>query len=193
VPTAYRSNTFIPEVVQVAKKLADEKGFMNSCSDEVGRLLSVLVGQIKEGKILEIGTGYGVGSSWILSAIAPAVEFISVDNSKEKIDEITNTLMHNQVEFYYGDWKEVISKGPFQFIFADAASAKTFEGELLFNILNTGGMLLMDDFTPEEYFPEEWKGKPDKVREFWLNHKELIATEIYLTPKTSVILATKRK
>ena len=89
MPTSYRSNTFIPEMVQVAKNIAEEKGFMNSCSDEVGRLLSVLLGQIKEGNILEIGTGYGVGSSWILSSIAPAVEFISVDNSKENFYNYT--------------------------------------------------------------------------------------------------------
>nr|WP_255723460.1 class I SAM-dependent methyltransferase [Sporosarcina sp. ACRSL] len=179
-------------MVKASKKLAEEKEFINSCSDEVGRLLLVLVGQVRDGKILEIGTGYGVGSSWILSAIAPTVEFISVDNSKEKIVDVTNTLLHNQVEFMYGDWKEVIAKGPFQFIFADAAAAKTLEREILFQALNTCGMLLMDDFTPEEYFPEEWKGKPDEVREYWLNHEELIATEIYLTPKTSAILATKR-
>lgn len=192
VQTAYRSNTFIPEMVQAAKKLAVENGFSNSCSDEVGRLLSVLAGQVRDGKILEIGTGYGVGCSWILSAIAPTVEFISVDNSKEKMDGVMNTLNHKQVKFYLGDWKEVISKGPFQFIFADAAVAKIFEGELLFQVLDRGGLLLMDDFTPEEHFPEEWKGKPDSVREYWLNHEELISTEIYLTPRTSAILATKR-
>lgn len=155
--TAYRSNTYIPETVQVAKSIAKVKGFTNYCSDEVGRLLSVLVGQIKKGKILEIGTGYGVGSSWILSSIAPTVEFISVDHSKEKIEEVTKIIIHNQVEFLYGDWKEVISKAPFQFIFADVAAAKTFEGELLFDTLDTRGMLLMDDFTPEEYWPKEWK------------------------------------
>lgn len=191
--TAYRSNTYIPETVQVAKSIAKGKGFTNYCSDEVGRLLSILVGQIKKGKILEIGTGYGVGSSWILSSIAPTVEFISVDHSKEKIEEVTKTIIHNQVEFLYGDWKEVISKAPFQFIFADVAATKTFEGELLFDTLDTRGMLLMDDFTPEEYWPKEWKGKPVAVREFWLNHKELIATEIYLTPKTTAILAIKSK
>lgn len=49
----------------------------------------------------------------------------------------------------------------------------------------------MDDFTPEEHFLEEWKGKPNKVREFWLNHNGLIATEIYLTPTSSAILVTK--
>ncbi|GAB0167755.1 hypothetical protein LSPCS325_11920 [Lysinibacillus sp. CTST325] len=87
----------------------------------------------------------------------------------------------------------MIAKGPFQFIFADAAAAKTIEGEQLLDALAVGGMLVMDDFTPEQHFPEEWKGKPDKVRNFWLNHQELRATEIYLTATSSAILATKLK
>jgi hypothetical protein len=44
----------------------------------------------------------------------------------------------------------------------------------------------MDDFTPEEHFPKE-------VREYWLNHRGLRATEIHLTPTSSAILATKIK
>ena len=155
--------------------------------------MAVLVRQITQGIILEVGTGFGVGSSWILSSIAPTVKFITVDNSKERIEATANNIRHHQAEFICGDWKEVIEKGPFQFIFADAAVAKTIEGELLFNTLNIGGMLFMDDFTPEEHFPEEWKGKPDKVREYWLNHNGLLATEIYLTPTSSAILATKIK
>ena len=84
-----------------------------------------------------------------------------------------------------------MKSGPFQFIFADAAAAKSIEAESLFESLGQGGLLLMDDFTPEEYFPEEWQGKPDTVREFWLNHPQLTATEIYVTSKSSVILATR--
>ncbi|UOE95256.1 class I SAM-dependent methyltransferase [Alkalihalobacillus sp. LMS39] len=140
-----------------------------------------------------MGTGFGVGSSWILSAIAPTVQLITVDHSKEVVDITANHLKHPNVEFVCGDWKEVMAKGPFQFIFADAAAAKTMEGELMLQVLANGGMLLMDDFTPEEHFPEEWKVKPDKVREFWLNQKDLVATEIYVTPTSSVILATKMR
>lgn len=191
MPTLYRSNTYIPELVRASKDLAKKNKFENSCSDEAGRLLSVLAGQVTKGNILEIGTGFGVGSSWILSAIAPTVQLITVDHSKEKIDLVSNNIRHSQVEFICGDWKEVITKGPFQFVFADAAAAKIIEAELLVKTLEVGGMLFMDDFTPEEHFPEEWKGKPDFVREFWLNHTDLFATEIYLTPKTSAILATK--
>lgn len=187
------SNREIPELVQLSKALAKKHHFEHSCTDEVGRLLSVLVGQIKTGKILEIGTGYGVGSSWILSSIPRSIHFISVDHSKDQIELISQNIHHAQAEFVYGDWKEMIQSGPFQFIFADAAAAKTIEAERLFDILDMGGMLLMDDFTPEEHFPEEWKGKPDKVREFWLNHPHLTATEIYVTTKSSAILATRIK
>ncbi|MGE7948463.1 O-methyltransferase [Lysinibacillus sp. NPDC093688] len=154
-------------------------------------MLSVLVGQITHGKILEVGTGYGVGSAWILSTIAPNVQFVSVDHAKEKIEATAQTIRHQQAEILVGDWKEAIAKGPFQFIFADAAAAKTIEGVQLMDPLAIGDMLVMDDFTPEKHFPEEWRGKPDKVRDFWLNQKELRATEIYLTPTSSAILATK--
>ena len=191
--TTYRSNTYIPELVQVSKELTEKNEFNHSCSDEVGRLLAVLARQIRDGRILEIGTGFGVGSSWILSSIAPSVQFISVDNCFEKIKLTREAIRHKQAEFVYGDWKEVISRGPFQFIFADAAIVKIVEGKQLLNTLDIGGMILMDDFTPEEHWPEEWKGKPDIVREFWLNHPGLTATEIYLTSKTSAILATRIK
>ncbi|MGE7689955.1 O-methyltransferase [Lysinibacillus sp. NPDC097214] len=189
--TKYRSNTYILELVKASKMLAQRNSFEYSCSDEAGRLLSVLVGQITHGKILEVGTGYGVGSAWILSTIAPNVQFYSVDHAKEKIEAAAQTICHEQAEFIVGDWKEAIAKGPFQFIFADAAAAKTIEGVELLDALAVGGMLVMDDFTPEEHFPEEWRGKPDEVREFWLNHTKLRATEIYLTSTSSAILVTK--
>ena len=91
-----------------------------------------------------------------------------MDNSKEKIDLVSETIRHDQVEFIHEDWKEVIPKGPFQFIFADAAAAKTIEGEQLVNALEVGGMLFMDDFTPEEHFPEEWKGKTSRLIPFFI-------------------------
>ncbi|KOP70156.1 hypothetical protein AMS59_20185 [Lysinibacillus sp. FJAT-14745] len=145
--------------------------------------MSVLVGHITHGTILEVGTCYGVSSAWILSTVAP-----SVDHAKGKIDATVQTVCYQQVEFLVGDWKEAIAKSPFQLIFADAAAAKIIEGVQLLEALAVGGMLVMDDFTPEE-----WRGKPDKVRDFWLNHKVIRAVEIYLTATSSAILATKLK
>ena len=187
----YRSNTFIPELVSIMKKIAENESFEGSCTDETGRLLAVLTGQVQQGNILEIGTGLGVGSAWILSAIQSDVQFISVDIEAPRVELVRRNIIHPQGEFICGDWKELIKYGPFKFVFADAAAAKSEEGELLIEILEVGGLLLMDDFTPEEHWPEHWRCKRDRVREFWLNHEKLTATEIYLTPTSSAILATK--
>lgn len=189
----YRSNTFIPELVSKMKKIAENESFVGSCTDETGRLLAVLTGQVQPGKILEIGTGLAVGSAWMLSAIQSDVQFISVEIEARRIELVSKNINHPQAEFICGDWKELIKYGPFKFVFADASAAKNAEGEVLVDILEVGGLLLMDDFTPVEYWPDHWRGKTDPVREFWLNHEKLTATEIYLTPTSSVILATKIK
>lgn len=52
-------------------------------------------------------------------------------------------------------------------------------------------MIIIDDLTPEDKWPKEWKGQVDQVREYWLNHPKLAATEILLTPNSSAIIATK--
>lgn len=54
-----------------------------------------------------------LNSAWILSTMAPNVQFVSVDHAKEKIDATAQTLRHQQAEFLVGDWKEVVVKGPF--------------------------------------------------------------------------------
>jgi len=57
--------------------------------------------------------------------------------------------------------------------------------------LRPGGMVVLDDMTPEEHWPPEWQEQPDIVREFWLNDARLSATEILTTATTSAILATR--
>jgi len=54
-------------------------------------------------------------------------------------------------------------------------------------------MVVMDDFTPEEDWPEVWRGKPDPVRTFWLNDARLNAVEVFTTPRTMAILATRTR
>ncbi|MFF2176043.1 hypothetical protein ACFVT8_06230 [Lysinibacillus sp. NPDC058147] len=57
-----------------------------------------------------------------------------MNHGKERIDAIAQTIRHQQAEFLVGDWKKAIAKGPFQFIYADAAAAKTIEGVQLLEV-----------------------------------------------------------
>ena len=180
-----------PERVVKAKQLAMENDFNYSCLDEVGQLLAVLTASIKEGTIAEIGTGYGVGTAWMAINLNNEVSLISIDNDKSKINSVRTIFHQKNVKFIHSDWHEILNYAPFQLIFADGGKAKEQHPDILVEALTVGGMILIDDLTPIEYWPEEWKGKADKVREYWLSHPYLQAVELRVTPKNSVIVATK--
>ncbi len=181
------------EIVMNAKSLAMENDFMYSCLDEVGQLLAVLTSSIKQGTIAEIGTGYGVGTAWMATNLANEVSLISIDNDINKIDSVRSIFNQTNVTFIHNDWKEILAFAPFQFIFADGGKAKEQHPDLLVKALAVGGMILIDDLTPFEYWPDEWKNQRDEVREYWLHHPDLQAVELRVTQKNSVIVATKVK
>ena len=180
-----------PKLVVTAKRLAGEHDFNYSCLDEVGQLLAVLTSSIKQGTIAEIGTGYGVGTAWMATRLKNEVSLISIDNDKSKINSVQTIFHQKNVKFIHSDWQEILNYAPFQFIFADGGKAKEQHPDLLVEALEVGGIILIDDLTPIEYWPEEWKGMTDKVREYWLSHPHLQAVELRVTPKNSVIVATK--
>lgn len=190
----YKSISEIPDLVAKATNIAVEDGFGNSSSIETGRLLYTISAMIKEGTVAEIGTGCGVGASWIISAINSNVKFISIDNDYQKVNICSNLFKEfSNVNIVNGDWKDILPYGPFELLFADGGKAKEQGPDQLFNALEIGGMIIIDDLTPEDKWPEEWKGKPDLVREYWLNHPKLAATEILVHPNSSVIVATRLK
>jgi len=65
------------------------------------------------------------------------------------------------------------------------------ESEHALELVAPGGVVVIDDMTPEALWPEDWRGRPDPAREFWLEDPRLRAVEILTTPRTAAILATK--
>ena len=90
-----------------------------------------------------------------------------------------------------GDWRDILLHGPFDLLFVDAAEAKRDEPGTVLAALKPGGTVLLDDLTPEDLWPAEWRGKPDPVRGFWLNDPRLVTTELIVDPRSAVILGTR--
>jgi demethylmenaquinone methyltransferase/2-methoxy-6-polyprenyl-1,4-benzoquinol methylase len=62
----------LPPLVASATARACRAGFSFSCDPAVGRLLAVLAAHLPDGaRVLELGTGAGVGTAWIVSALQP--------------------------------------------------------------------------------------------------------------------------
>ncbi len=197
--STYRSATYVPALVQDALALAEHMGFAHSCLEEVGRLLRVLASSVRDGVIGEIGTGTGVAAAWMVSGLAPTARFVTVELDAPRamaVQELLQPVPNARV--IQGDWHAILEHGPFDLLFVDAAPAKASPGEganremeQIVHATRVGGLIVMDDLSPQEYWPEEWRGRPDPLREFWLNDARLAATEVLTTPRMTVILATR--
>ena len=85
----------VPPLVEKALALTERLGFEKSCRPEVGRLLHLLAASRGRGRVAEIGTGTGVGSAWIVSALPPQVPFFT--------SEIDEDLAASALELFASD------------------------------------------------------------------------------------------
>lgn len=70
--------------VAAARALAEATGFAHSCSDAAGRILQLLGVSRPAGRLLEIGTGAGVGAAWLEAGMSPAARLWTVEIDGER-------------------------------------------------------------------------------------------------------------
>jgi predicted O-methyltransferase YrrM len=187
----------VPELVHRAESLAIAMRFELSSIPEIGRLLALLVSQRPRGRFAEIGSGCGVGSAWVVDAMGPEAEFVTVEADEERAGAVSRLFAdQRQVRVLHGDWHDLLPlEGPFDLLFFDGGNWKRgdveAESEAALELVAPGGLVVIDDLTPDSLWPEEWRGRPDPVREFWLADPRLRAVEVMTTPETAAIVATK--
>jgi predicted O-methyltransferase YrrM len=174
-----------PPLVDRAKVHARELGFERSCEPEVGVLLHALAAQHGRSRVGEIGSGAGVGTAWLASALAPGVPLYTVERDAG-LAAAVGALFADDPDIYVldGDRRELEAEAPFDLLFVDAAPAKA-DPETV-GLLAPGGTALLDDLTPGY-------ADPDPVRELWLGHPRLAAVELALTPTLAAILAVRTR
>ena len=178
-----------PPLAARGRELAEAAGFERSSIPEVGRLLHVLAAGGGRSRVAEIGTGYGVGAAWILSALDPGVPFFTVDTDPGRVAAARQLFAEDDnVRVLEGDWREVLPpEAPFDFLFYDGGGKQRpdLDGEQVLGLLAPRAVLVMDDLTA---------GRPlegDPVREFWLRHPALAAAEILTTSTSAAIVAVR--
>lgn len=176
-----------PPLVSRALALAQTLGFEHSSSPETGCLLHVLAGMRGRLSVAETGTGVGVGAAWIVSALDPAVPFVTVEREPALARAAAELFVADEnVRVVAGEWRDVLPEhAPFDLLFHDGSKRRPdLDGEETLALLAPRGLIVLDDLTPG-------RPGPDPVREFWLGHPDLAATELRVSEREAVILAVR--
>jgi predicted O-methyltransferase YrrM len=132
--------------------------FEMASEDRTGALLRTLAASKPGGRFLELGTGTGVSTAWVLDGMDAASELISVDVNLSFQQAARDTLGADpRLTFVIEDAVDFLERQPaasFDFVFADALRGK-YEGlDHALRVVKPGGMYVIDDMLPQSNWPD---------------------------------------
>ncbi len=185
----------VPGLVVRARERAPTLGFVSSCEDGVGTLLATLAAAVPEGgRIVELGTGAGVGLAWLVHGVGARrdVTVTTVDTDSELQARIAAAGWPGYVRFVVADGAEAVgSLAPVDLVFADAPGGKLHGLERTVAALAPGGVLVVDDMDGAHHRDDGLAGPIAAVRAELLACPELVVAE--LAHSSGVIVAIRRR
>lgn len=159
--------------------------------NETGRLLATLAAT-RTGTMAECGTGCGVGAAWLRTGAPPATRVLTAELDPDLAHGTMQMFAGDDIDVMHADWSTLAEHAPFSLIFIDADSARTSPREQIVEMLETGGVIVLDDFTPESRWPPMTDGHVDTLRQDWLTDDRFVSVDVMVAPDTSVLIAVKR-
>jgi len=181
----------VPPLVARALDLSRKEGFITATRTETGRLLAALAAS-RTGTLAELGTGCGVGSAWLDSGITGDARVVTAELDPALAEKVQELFVEAQrIEVTSGDWSTLERYAPFSLLFVDVRDVKR-SVDVVADLMGTGGMVVLDDFTPCQTWPPVYAGRVDVVRKQWLADDRFTAVEVMVAEDASVVIATRR-
>ncbi len=178
-------------------KASKDIAFAMKSEPIVGSLLKTLVVSKPNGNFLEIGTGTGLATSWMLDGLDQKSQLTSIDNDAKLLSIAKKHFAKdNRVNIHCTDaaeWLTQYNGLPFDLIFADAWPGKFSHLDQTLALLKTGGFYVIDGLLPQDNWP---KGHQQKVnalidrlnakRGFALTHLDWATGVMIMVKKESI-------
>lgn len=183
----------IPKHLDSILETAMEQKFIMSCDLETGSLLRTLVSSKPGGTFLELGTGAGASTLWMVEGMDADSRLISVEMDAHIQQIAKSVITDERVEFITMDGEEYIRGSldeRFDLIFADTWPGKYYCLEETLSMVKPGGYYIIDDLTPVDTWPEGHEEKANQLIQTLRKHHDFLLTE--LNWSTGIIIAVKR-
>jgi predicted O-methyltransferase YrrM len=129
-----------------------------------GALLRALATAKPKGRFLELGTGTGIATAWLLSGMDAASTLVSVDTDPQ-VQQVAREFLGQdpRLELVLEDGLAFLRREPaetFDLVFADAMAGKYDGMEESLRVVRPGGFWVIDDMLPQPNWPD---GHAEKV------------------------------
>jgi len=147
-----------PDVVTDILNETKALGFNMASEPRVGALLAALAASKPGGRFLELGTGTGHGTAWLLAGMDRTSTLDTVDTDANVVAIAQRHLgSDSRVSFHVMDGARFLEQSAsrqLDLIYADAWPGKFSHLDEALSLLRPGGMYVIDDLLPQANWPE---------------------------------------
>ena len=183
-----------PLAYNAIKEATEANGFSMPSEVLTCSLLKTLAATKPSGKFLELGTGTGLSTTWILDGMDAKSTLISIDNDETFLNIAKENLgVDKRLRLICTDGSEWIkqNKGKkFSFIFADTWPGKYLLLDEVLDMVEKGGIYIVDDMLPQQNWPTGHAEKAAQLIADLDSREDIILTKMGWA--SGIIIITKR-
>lgn len=174
-------NQHIPAGYNYILERTKQSGFSMASDVLTCSLLRTLAASKPSGKFLELGTGTGLSTAWILDGMDNQSTLVSIDNDAVFLEIAKDALgADKRLQLGLsdgGEWIEENKHQKFDYVFADTWPGKYFLLDEVVDMLNRGGLYIIDDMLPQPNWPEGHSDKVEKLITYLETREDLLLTK----------------
>lgn len=169
-------------------------GFDMPSEAGTGAMLRLLAATKAGGRFLELGTGTGLATAWLLDGMGPDASLVSIDTDMA-VQTVARAVLGGdpRVTFVIEDGLDYVRAqrpASFDLIFADAWPGK-YEGlDETLALLCPGGLYVVDDMSPQPNWPPGHQPRVDALVARLKSHPDLAT--VALDWASGLVIAARR-
>jgi predicted O-methyltransferase YrrM len=174
--------SLLPTALEAILRETTDLGFSMASESRTGSLLRTLAASKPAGRFLELGTGTGVATAWLLAGMDKASRLATVDNDPTVVAIARRYLGSDvRVAFHLDDAAAFIERqtpGSFDLVFADAWPGKFSHLEQALALVRIGGFYFVDDLLPQPNWLAGHEPTVSALIERLATHDQFVVTNL---------------
>jgi len=184
----------LPAALEAIEAETTAIGFAMGSERAAGALLRTLAASKPAARMLELGTGTGISTAWLLDGMDADSRLATVDHDAGCVEIAKRHLgSDRRVEFHVADGSRFLANQQgtrFDLIFADAWPGKFRDLDLALSLLKPNGFYVVDDLLPQPNWPKDHAPKVPQLIHSLVERRDLAVCPMAWS--SGLLLAVKK-